>query len=322
MQNEKIKTISILGPTASGKTTLSIELAKRLGGEIISCDSMQLYRGMDIGTATPTAEEMCGIRHHLLNIIDTEDEFSAADYAARANEAIKDIVSRGKIPVFCGGTGMYHDAVMKITSFSEGEQDEKLREALYDFAEKNGNDALHARLREIDPQSADAIHPNNVKRVVRAIEVYEVTGKTKTETDREQISGDSPYNDFAFIIDFSDRAVLYDRIDKRVDIMLADGLEREARDILCSGRKISRTASQAIGYKEFLPYFRGEKTLEQVSADIKLATRHYAKRQLIWFRKDKTSCRLVPDEGGKLKNAAMLASEAELCLHDFATINK
>lgn len=322
MPNEKIKTISILGPTASGKTALSIELAKRLGGEIISCDSMQLYRGMDIGTATPTAEEMCGIRHHLLDIIDPSVEFSAADYAARASEAIKNITSRGKIPIFCGGTGMYHDAVMKITSFSEGEQDEKLRAELYAFAEKNGNEALHARLREIDPQSADAIHPNNVKRVVRAIEVYEVTGKTKTETDREQISGESPYDDLAFIIDFADRALLYDRIDKRVDIMLAEGLEREAREILCSGRKISRTAAQAIGYKEFLPYFRGEKTIDEVSADIKLATRHYAKRQLIWFRKDKISRRIVPDEGGKIKTAASLASEAELCLENFLQLYK
>ena len=202
---EKIKTISVLGPTASGKTSLAIELAKRLGGEIISCDSMQLYRGMDIGTATPTTAEREGIPHHLLDIIEPENEFSAADYASLASDAVEDIVSREKIPIFCGGTGMYHDSVMKITSFSEGEQDEKLREELYEYAKTHGNEALHDRLRKIDPESADAIHPNNVKRVVRAIEVYETTGKTKTETDREQISGESRYDDCAFIIDFARR---------------------------------------------------------------------------------------------------------------------
>lgn len=307
---EKIKTISVLGPTASGKTSLAIELAKRLGGEIISCDSMQLYRGMDIGTATPTEAERDGIPHHLLDIIEPENEFSAADYASLASDAVEEIVSREKIPIFCGGTGMYHDAVMKITSFSEGEQDEKLREELYEYAKTHGNEALHERLRKIDPESADAIHPNNVKRVVRAIEVYETTGKTKTETDREQISGESRYDDCAFIMDFASRELLYDRINRRVDIMFAEGLEREAREILLSGRKISRTAAQAIGYKEFLPYFAGEKTIDEVREEIKLATRHYAKRQLIWFRKDKISYRLVPDKDGEVRNTSDIAEEA------------
>lgn len=307
---EKIKTISVLGPTASGKTSLAIELAKRLGGEIISCDSMQLYRGMDIGTATPTEEEREGIPHHLLDIIEPENEFSAADYASLASDAVEDIVSRGKIPIFCGGTGMYHDAVMKITSFSEGEQDEKLREELYEYAKTHGNEALHERLRKIDPESAGAIHPNNVKRVVRAIEVYETTGKTKTETDREQISGESRYDDCVFIIDFASRELLYDRINRRVDIMFDEGLEREAREILLSGRKISRTAAQAIGYKEFLPYFAGEKSIYEVREEIKLATRHYAKRQLIWFRKDKVSYRLVPDKDGTVRNTSDIADEA------------
>lgn len=307
---EKIKTISVLGPTASGKTSLAIELAKRIGGEIISCDSMQLYRGMDIGTATPTTAEREGIPHHLIDIIEPENEFSAADYALLASDAVEDIVSRGKMPIFCGGTGMYHDAVMKITSFSEGEQDEKLREELYEYAKTHGNEALHDRLREIDPESADAIHPNNVKRVVRAIEVYETTGKTKTETDREQISGESRYDDCAFIIDFARRELLYDRINRRVDIMFEEGLEREAREILLSGRKISRTAAQAIGYKEFLPYFAGEKTIDEVREEIKLATRHYAKRQLIWFRKDKISQKLVPDKDGEIRNTSDIADEA------------
>lgn len=306
----KIKTISILGPTASGKTALSIALAEKIGGEIVSCDSMQLYRGMDIGTATPTIEERSEVPHHLLDIIEPEEEFSSADYAALAGEIIKDISGRGKIPIICGGTGLYHDALMKITSFNEGERDEKLRDELYEFARINGNEALHARLCEIDPESAVNIHPNNVKRVVRAIEVYEITGKTKTEIDREQISGEIPYDDCKFVIDFADRGLLYNRIEKRVDIMLEEGLENEVRQILCSGRNISKTAAQAIGYKEFLPYFRGECSLQDVAAEIKLATRHYAKRQLIWFRRDKTAYRLVPDSEGQLKTAEKLASEA------------
>lgn len=309
VMTNKIRTISILGPTASGKTALSIEVAKRVGGEIISCDSMQLYRGMDIGTATPTMEERDGIVHHLIDTVEPEDEFSAAEYATHAAAAVDDIVSRGRVPILCGGTGMYHDALMKITEFSDGERDDNLRDELYTFAEKYGNEALHERLRSIDPESAEAIHPNNVKRVVRAIEVYETTGKTKSETDREQIAGESRYDDCAFIIDFASRELLYDRINRRVDIMMTDGLLKEAENLLLNGCKISKTAAQAIGYKEFLPYFAGEKTIDEVCEDIKLATRHYAKRQLIWFRKDKTSHRLVPDVGEELKNTSILADE-------------
>lgn len=308
----KIKTISILGPTASGKTGLAIELAKRLDGEIISCDSMQLYRGMDIGTATPDMEERAGIPHHLMDVVDPEYDFSAMEYAKLASEAIADVASRGKFPILCGGTGMYHDSLMKISSFSEGEADEALRDELYKYAQDNGNEALHEMLAEFDPEAAANIHPNNVKRVIRAIEIYKTTGKTKTETDREQISGEIPYDNTAFILDFADRDLLYSRIEKRVDIMIDMGLEMEVRDILCSGREISRTASQAIGYKEFVPYFKGEKTLDEVAADIKLATRHYAKRQMIWFRRYKDAVRLVPDENGTVKTAAQLADEAIL----------
>lgn len=307
----KIKTISVLGPTASGKTGLAIALAGRLNGEVVSCDSMQLYRGMDIGTATPTVEERDGIVHHMFDIVDPEEEFSAADYARIAAGVIEDIASRGKLPILCGGTGMYHDSLMRITGYSEGEKDEALREELYRIASEQGNEVLHARLREIDPESADAIHPNNVKRVVRAIEVYETTGKTKTETDREQIAGEVPYDDTVFILEFADRDLLYSRIEKRVDIMMHEGLEEEAKNLLCTGRNVSRTAAQAIGYKEFLPYFAGEKTLDEVSAEIKLATRHYAKRQLIWFRRMKDVHRLVPDlADGTVRSAESLAEEA------------
>ena len=307
----KIKTLSILGPTASGKTGLAIALAKRLNGEVVSCDSMQLYRGMDIGTATPTMEERDGVPHHMFDIIDPDTEFSAADYARAAGEVIEDIHARGKLPILCGGTGMYHDSLMRITGYSEGEKDEALREELYRIASEQGNEVLHARLREIDPEAADAIHPNNVKRVVRAIEVFETTGKTKTETDREQIAGEVPYDDTVFILEFADRDLLYSRIEKRVDIMMHEGLEEEAKNLLCTGRNVSRTAAQAIGYKEFLPYFAGEKTLDEVSAEIKLATRHYAKRQLIWFRRMKDVHRLVPDlADGTVRSAESLAEEA------------
>lgn len=309
----KIKTVSILGPTASGKTGFAIELAKRIDGEVVSCDSMQLYRGMDIGTATPTLEERDGVAHHMFDIIDPSDEYSAADYARDASEVIADIAARGKTPILCGGTGMYHDSLMTITSFAKGERNETLREELYAYARNNGNEALHERLRAIDPNAADAIHHNNVKRVVRAIEVFETTGKTKTETDREQIIGETPYDNTVFILDFADREILYSRIEKRVDMMMNEGLEKEAKQIMCGNAEISKTAYQAIGYKEFLPYFRGECSLEDVSNAIKLATRHYAKRQILWFRRYKGDniFRLNPDrEKGKVRTSSSLADEA------------
>ena len=271
---------------------------------------MQLYRGMDIGTATPTMEERDGVVHHMFDIVDPEEEFSAAEYAKIAAGVIEEIASRGKLPILCGGTGMYHDSLMRITGYSEGEKDEALREELYRIAAEQGNEVLHARLKEIDPEAADAIHPNNVKRVVRAIEVFETTGKTKTETDREQVAGEIPYDDTVFVLEFADRDLLYSRIEKRVDIMMDEGLPEEAERILRTGRNISRTAAQAIGYKEFLPYFDGEKTLDDAAAEIKLATRHYAKRQLIWFRRMQNVYRLVPDENGTVKTADQLADEA------------
>ena len=313
---EKIRTVSVLGPTASGKTGLAVRLAKALGGEVVSCDSMQLYRGMDIGTATPDMAEREGIPHHMFDIADPSEEFSAADYARLAAPVIADIAARGKLPILCGGTGLYRDALMRITDFMEGEADEALRESLYAYAREHGNAALHDRLRAVDPEAADAIHMNNVKRVVRAIEVYETTGRTKTETDRMQTAGDSPYDDAPLILTFGDRALLYRRIEIRVDLMMEAGLEKEARDLLCSGRPVSRTAAQAIGYKEFLPYFRGECSLSDVAAEIKLATRHYAKRQMIWFRRYEDALRPAPDENGAMKDGDRLAEEAAAMLRE------
>ena len=255
---------------------------------------------------------MDGVKHHMLDFADPKTIYTCADYVRDAKKCIAEIVSTGKLPIICGGTGLYHDSLMKISSFSEGEKDEELREELYLFARENGNEALHARLAEIDPEAAEAIHPNNVKRVVRAIEIYETTGKTKTETDREQISGECRFDNTVFIIDFASRDLLYSRIEKRVDIMMNDGLLEEARRVL-SIENLSRTAAQAIGYKEILPYFNNEKTLDEVSADIKLSTRHYAKRQLIWFRRYKGEgiYRLVPDTpSGEVRPAFELAAEA------------
>ena len=306
---EKIRTVSVLGPTASGKTGLAVRLAKQLNGEVVSCDSMQLYRGMDIGTATPDTEERGGVPHHMLDIADPSQEFSAADYARLAAPVVADIAARGKLPILCGGTGLYRDALMRITSFEEGGADEALRDSLYAYAREHGSEALHERLRALDPEAAAAIHPNNVKRVVRAIEICETTGRTKTETDRAQTAGDSPYADTPVILTFLDRSLLYERIERRVDRMIEAGLAEEARALLCSGRPLSRTAAQAIGYKEFLPYFRGERTLEETAAEIKLATRHYAKRQMIWFRRYADALRPSPDDENGMKDGDALAEE-------------
>ncbi len=302
----KIQTLSVLGPTASGKTALAIALAKRLDGEIVSFDSMQLYRGMDIGTATPDTEERDGVPHHLFDICEPEDSFSAADYAASAAPVIADIASRGKTVILCGGTGMYLDSLMKIASYKEGKSDEGLREELARFAQVHGNDALHAQLREIDAEAAESIHPNNVKRVIRAIEIYRLTGMTKTQVDAEQVSGETAYDNVNVILDYKSRDILYDRINRRVDLMLRNGLTEEVKALYDGGRLTGKTASQAIGYKELLPYFEGHCTLHDAAEQIKQNTRHYAKRQITWFRRY-DGIRIIPDEGEVLLTAAEMA---------------
>lgn len=292
----KIRTISVLGPTASGKTALAIALAKSLDGEIVSCDSMQLYRGMDIGTATPDLTERDGVPHHLFDICDPEDAFSAADYAAAAAPVIADIDARGKAVILCGGTGMYLDSLMKISSYKEGKSDEALRAELAAFAAEHGNEALHGKLREIDPEAAEKIHPNNVKRVIRAIEIFRLTGMTKTQVDAEQTSEETAYDNLNVILDYKSRDILYDRINRRVDIMLRDGLLEEAKNLYDTGRLTGKTASQAIGYKELIPYFEGKCTLIEAAEQIRLNTRHYAKRQITWFSRY-DGIRLSPDTG-------------------------
>jgi tRNA dimethylallyltransferase len=304
--NDKI--IAVAGPTASGKSALALELCKRLDGELISLDSMQIYRGLDIGTAKPTKAEQAEVRHHMIDICEPTENFSAAEFAERAHKVIADVQSRGKKAVLCGGTGLYLDTVLGRLDFGEIESDEKLRGELIAFAEKNGADALHERLREIDPQAAEKIHKNNVRRVARAIEIYELTGKTKTEHDREAIS-DSPYESLIIGLDYDDREVLYNRINRRVDAMIEAGLEGEVRSLVSRGLlSAESTAGQAIGYKEMLGYIAGDCSLGDTVEKIKLGTRRYAKRQLTWLRRNPNINWLYPD---RLCDFQSLVGEAE-----------
>ncbi len=304
--NDKI--IAVAGPTASGKSALALELCKRLDGELISLDSMQIYRGLDIGTAKPTKAEQAEVRHHMIDICEPTENFSAAEFAERAHKVIADVQSRGKKAVLCGGTGLYLDTVLGRLDFGEIESDEKLRGELIAFAEKNGADALHERLRGIDPQAAEKIHKNNVRRVARAIEIYELTGKTKTEHDREAIS-DSPYESLIIGLDYDDREVLYNRINSRVDAMIEAGLEGEVRSLVSRGLlSAESTAGQAIGYKEMLGYIAGDCSLGDAVEKIKLGTRRYAKRQLTWLRRNQDINWLYPD---RLCDFQSLVGEAE-----------
>ncbi len=282
--NNKPFVLAVVGPTASGKTWLGVELAKIYGGEVISADSMQIYKGMDIASAKPTEAEKQGIPHHLMGFLDRDVSFSAADYVQLANEKIQDILSRGKLPMIVGGTGLYIDSLLENVKFSEGGSDEAYREELYAFARENGNEALHARLAELDSEAAEGIHPNNLVRVVRALEVCHVTGRKFSELKRESRMVESPYNSLIIGLNFDDRQKLYERIDLRVDEMVKAGLVEEARQLWQeSGMK---TAANAIGYKELIPYFEGESELSDCIDLIKQETRHYAKRQLTWFRKN------------------------------------
>ncbi len=284
----KPRIAAVVGPTASGKTALAIELAKRYDGEVVSCDSMQIYRHMDIGTAKPTVEEMCGIPHHMIDIIEPSESFSAADYAPMARVAADGIIARGKLPIFCGGTGLYLDSVLTANDYADVETDLELRASLLADAERDGADALWERLNKVDPESAKATHPNNVKRVARALEIYLASGITKTEWDRRSRTRPAPYEAITIALD-RDREELYSRIDRRVDIMRDAGLENEVRELLESGRlPRTSTAAQAIGYKEIIAAFDGDITLDEAFELIKQSSRRYAKRQLTWFRRNPT----------------------------------
>jgi tRNA dimethylallyltransferase len=280
---EKIPVYAVVGPTASGKSAYAIRLAKELDGEVISGDSMQIYRGMDVGTAKASVEEQQGIPHHLLDVAEITEGFSAGRFMELAAEKIAEIHSRGKTPIICGGTGLYIELLLTGKQLSENTADEKLREELLAFAEEKGNEALHTRLAEIDPASAEAIHPNNVKRVVRALEIALTTGSTKSEADEKSKEGENPYAPTIIRLTYGERAKLYEKINLRVRRMFEMGLEEEVRALCEKGLRETPTASQAIGYKEFYPYFDGEIPLAQVEEDICRNTRRYAKRQETWF---------------------------------------
>lgn len=277
--------IIIAGPTASGKTSLSIELSKRIDGEIVSADSMQIYKYMDIGSAKPTIDEMQGIPHHMIDIIKPEEEFSVALYRQKAGECIDDIISRGKMPIVVGGTGLYINSLTYPLDFTNTAQDKEYRSYLQKLAENFGGEYIHNMLKEVDIESADRLHPNDIKRIIRALEVYKNTGKTMTEYKLESKLKDIEYN-FAYMGLYMDRQKLYDRINKRVDEMFEKGLVEEVKKLKEMGYNKNMTSMQGIGYKEVFDYLDGLYTLDEVKDIIKQNTRHYAKRQLTWFRRE------------------------------------
>lgn len=284
MAESKIPLIAIVGPTASGKTSLAVAVCKALGGEAVSCDSMQIYEGMDIATAKPTAEEMQGVPHHLIGFAKPDEVFSVAKYCESAKAIIEDIDSRGKKAVLVGGTGLYYSSLVDNIGFLPEETDFDYREMLRKRAQVEGAQALLDELSAIDPEAAAKLHPNNLGRVIRALEIYHTTGKTITDQNEQSRNEESPFDTVAICLDARNRQVLYERINKRVDIMLRNGLVEEARAFF--ENPLGRTAKQAIGYKELNPYFEGEKSLEECVENLKMQTRRYAKRQLTWFRRD------------------------------------
>ncbi len=276
--------VVVVGPTASGKTTLAIEIAKKLDGEIVSADSMQIYKNMDIATAKPTAYELSLVKHHLIGFVDCDKEYSVAMYKKDAIRAIDEIISKGKLPVVCGGTGLYIDTLVKNTVFFEqGKTD--VRSQLEKDADEKGIELLFSKLKEIDPCAASRLHINDRKRIIRALEVYAATGKTITEQDKLSHLEESRYNWCIIGLTAENRQVLYDRINLRVDMMIEQGLLDEARDFFSNF--CSATAKQAIGYKELKPYLDGVISLDDAVEKLKMETRRYAKRQLTWFRRNK-----------------------------------
>lgn len=304
------KIIVISGPTASGKTALSVELAKRYNGEVISADSMQIYTDMNIASAKPTPEEQQGIPHHLVGFLDPSESFSVADYVKLCDECVRDILGRGKTPIICGGTGLYINSFVDNLTFDDSEQDFGYREKMRKFAEDNGNAALLEKLREVDPKTAETLHENNVGRIIRALEVYHTTGHTIFQAKEMSRQTPSPYEFVMITLDFENREILYSRINRRVDDMVKRGLVDEARR--CFEQPNRPTAAQAIGCKELYPYFQGERSLDECIEELKLRTRQYAKRQLTWFRRDERNMRLIIGENNEFDDIVKKA----VCLID------
>ena len=287
-EKEKPMLIVVAGPTASGKSAAAVELARIIGGEIISADSMQVYRYMDIGSAKITKEEMMGVPHYLIDVADPTEEFDVVRYAHEAKAAISDILSRGKIPILCGGTGFYIQAVTRDIDFSETGSLPKYREELTDYAAQHGNTALHEQLKNIDPVSYETIHPNNLKRVIRALEYYKETGMTISAHNEAERQRETPYDLHFFVLN-DDRAVLYDRIDRRVDFMMAEGLYDEVMYLRQMGLTRDMVSMQGLGYKEMLDCMDGKYDLDEAVRILKRDSRHYAKRQITWFKREKNA---------------------------------
>lgn len=278
--------IILTGPTAVGKTKLSIELAKEVNGEIISADSMQVYKHMDIGSAKIKKEEMCGVPHHLIDVLEPDEEFHVVRFQEMAKQAMEEIYAKGKVPILAGGTGFYIQAVVKDIDFSKETEKSPVREELEKLAEEKGCAYLHERLQQVDPKSAEKIHANNVKRVIRALEYFELTGKPISLHNEEEAAKESPYNVAYFVLN-DVRERLYERIDARVDAMLQEGLVEEVSGLAKKGYTKDMVSMQGLGYKEILSYLDGSYTLDEAVYILKRDTRHFAKRQLTWFKREK-----------------------------------
>ncbi len=309
---KKIPVIAVVGPTASGKTSLSIEIAKRFNGQVVSADSMQIYEKMNIATAKPTAEEMQGILHHLIGFQPTDKKFSVAEYVTLAKKCIEKIYSQGDIPVVAGGTGLYIDSLLQNIQFTKEDSNTELRNELTELFDEKGAEYMLESLRKIDPETASRLHFNDKSRIIRALEIYKTTGKTMTEQKVISREEETPFDVLYIGINYRDRNVLYDRINLRVDLMLENGLLEEAKDFYNTSS--DTTACQAIGYKELAPYFNGELSLEECVEKLKQETRHYAKRQLTWFRKNENINWVYPDD---YDNAEELYSSVFSMINEF-----
>ena len=303
------KIVVVAGPTASGKTALGIALAKELNGEIVSADSMQVYRGMDIGTAKATMAEREGIPHHMLDVAEPWEDYSVARYVEQAEACCRDILARGKLPILVGGTGLYIDSLISGRDFAAVDSDQGLREALSVEYDALGGEAMHRRLQEIDPERSAILHPADKRRIVRALEVYQLTGMTITEHDRQTRALPKRFDAAAIHLNFKNRSALYARIDRRVDAMVEQGLFREVEGLLAAGLSPESTAMQAIGYKEAVRALQGELRREEAVDLIKQASRRYAKRQLTWFNRDKEALPILWEDEPDFEYARRLSTE-------------
>ncbi|MCH5189397.1 MAG: tRNA (adenosine(37)-N6)-dimethylallyltransferase MiaA [Oscillospiraceae bacterium] len=302
---KKIPVIAVVGPTASGKTALAVKIAQRFNGQVVSADSMQIYKGMDIATAKPTEEEMGGIRHHLIDFLPTDVRFSVADYVSAAQKCISQINKDGFIAVVAGGTGLYIDSLLQNVSFCVQKTDDSVRLRIAEEYETLGGEELLLRLQKVDPETANRIHPSDKSRIVRALSLFESTGTTITEQYNNSRLSPSPYEVLYIGINYRDRELLYSRINGRVDKMLQNGLLEEAKSYFDLSK--NTTASQAIGHKELAPFFKGEKTLDECIENLKRETRRYAKRQLTWFRRNENINWIYPDDYQNADEAVNIA---------------